>query len=121
MNTENQIAINPKEIVLAFIDALNNEDFISARKYLDDDMKFEGVMGSRDGAEVYIKDMEHMKFKYKIQKAFGDENDVCLWYNISMSGQSIFSCGWYHIVSGKIKTFKVLFDPRPLLEQSNKK
>ena len=31
------------KIVLAFIDALNNEDFSRARNYVTDDMVFEGV------------------------------------------------------------------------------
>ena len=80
-------------------------------------MKFEGVLGTRDGAEVYITDMRRMKFKYDIKKAFVDEDDVCILYDISMSGPVIFSCGWYHVVGAKINYIRVVFDPRPLLEK----
>ena len=110
-----------KQTVLSFIKALNEEDFKTARKYISDDMQFIGVMGTRDGADVYIKEMEKMKFKYDIKKAFADGNDVCLWYNINMSGHTIFSCGWYHVEHHQIKCFKVLFDPRPLLEKADSK
>ena len=123
MTTTNDAKTKPgeaKEVVLAFINALNNEDFITAAHCLDKDMIFDGVLGHRDGAESYLNDMKKMKFKYKIQKAFEDGNDVCLLYDIDMSGISIFTCGWYHLQNGKIKSFKVVFDPRPLLEKPGK-
>lgn len=110
-----------KQTVLSFIKALNEEDFDAARKYLSDDMKFTGVMGTRDGGDIYIKDMEKMKFKYDIKKAFADGNDVCLWYDISMNDHKIFSSGWYHVENHRIQWFKVLFDPRPLLEKAEAK
>jgi limonene-1,2-epoxide hydrolase len=105
-----------KETVLSFIKALNEEDFEEARKYVSDDLKFIGVMGTRDGADTYFEDMKKMKFKYNIHKAFADGTDVCLFYDINMSGKKIFSSGWYHVEDNKITWFKVLFDPRPLLE-----
>ena len=105
------------QTVKAFIDALNSEDFDTARDLVTDDLKFEGVMGSRDNADAYFEDMKKMKFKYDIKKSFADGNDVCLFYDINMGGKTIFSCGWYHLVSGRIKSFKVIFDPRPLLEK----
>jgi hypothetical protein len=45
-------------------------------------------MGTRHGADAYFADMGKMKFKYEIKKTFAD---------------------------GKIREFRVLFDPRPLL------
>ncbi len=111
-----------KEVVLTFIEALNKEDFEKASTCLNEDMVFDGVMGKRNSAESYISDMKKMKFKYDIQKVFENENDVCVLYNIDMSGQAtIFTCGWYQVASGKIKKLTVVFDPRPLLEKSGKK
>lgn len=104
-----------KKTVLSFIKAMNAEDFNAARSYVDESMDFIGVMGTRHGAEAYFKDMEKMKFKYEVEKVFADETDVCLWYTINMSGKKIPTAGWYHLEDGKIREFKVLFDPRPLL------
>jgi hypothetical protein len=104
-----------KETVLAFIDAMNKEDFKTARNYVTPGMDFIGVMGSRHGADAYFADMEKMKFKYVIKKVFADDQDVCLWYDIDMAKKTITASGWYHLVDGKIAEFKVLFDPRPLL------
>lgn len=63
---------NVRETVLAFIKAMNEEDFKTARSYAAPEMDFIGVMGTP-------------------------------------------SCDWYHLVDGKIREFRVLFDPRPLL------
>lgn len=115
-NTESQlIEHNSKVIVNDFINALNKEDFGLARKQLADDMSFKGVMGERNGADVYIEDMKKMKFKYDIKKIFVEGTDVCVWYDINMGEKTIFSAGWYQIEEEKIKNFKVIFDPRPLL------
>lgn len=115
-------ASNAKEVVLTFINALNKEDFETARDCLSEDMVFDGVLGHRDGADTYISDMKKMKFKYKIKKGFEDDKDVCLLYDIDMGGKNtIFTCGWYQIKYNKIKSLKVVFDPRPVLDKSDKK
>jgi limonene-1,2-epoxide hydrolase len=113
--------ISAKETVMSFIKALNADDFKAARVYVHDDMKFEGVMGSRNGAAAYFADMEKMRLKYDIKKVFADEDEVCLLYNIQMSGQTIFCCGWYQVEDGRIASFRVVFDPRPILENAGKK
>jgi predicted ester cyclase len=110
-----------REVVLAYIKALNDEDFEAARKLVNDDLTFDGVLGKRSGADVYFKDMEKMKFKYKVQKVFSDGNDVCLFYDVDMGSASALTSGWYHLKYGKISSLKVIFDPRPVLEASNKK
>ena len=112
--------MNAKDTVLAYLDALNHENFTTARKLISDDFVFRGVMGNRDGGDDYMKDMEKMKMKYRVSKVFTDGNDISVAYDIDMSGKRIFSMGWYHVADGKIDHFKVLFDPRPLLEESNK-
>lgn len=100
-----------------FIQYLNEENFEKAESCLDPDFKFIGVLGKRDNASVYIKDMKQMKFKYKILKAFTSGEDVCFWYTIDMGENAVEASGWYQIKDGKIHTLKVLFDPRPLLQQ----
>jgi limonene-1,2-epoxide hydrolase len=108
---------NAKKIVLAFLNALNDENFDIARGLMNDNASFRGVLGSRDGADTYIADMRKMKFKYEILKVFDDATEVCVWYEINMSGQTILTCGWYQLQHDKISHIRVLFDPRPLLEK----
>jgi len=123
MSAENQTVsagTEAKEVVLAFIDAINDEDFEKARTYVTHDLQFVGVMGTRNGADAYFNDMQKMKFKYDVKKSVAEDNDVCLLYDIDMGGKTIFCMGWYQLVDGKIKSFKVVFDPRPLLEKDEK-
>jgi len=117
MSTSNKITTehNAKVVVLDFINALNAENFEMARAQLHDDMTFKGVMGERNGADIYIEDMKKMKFKYAVKKVFVDQEEVCLWYDINMGEKTIFSSGWYKLEDEKIKSFQVIFDPRPIL------
>ncbi|GAB4024197.1 nuclear transport factor 2 family protein [Spirosoma koreense] len=110
-----------KDIVLAFVDALNAEDFDAGRRLANDDMTFVGVLGSRDGADAYFGDMKKMKLKYAVRKVIAEGDDVCLFYDLSMSGVTFFGCGWYRVESGKVASLRVIFDPRPVLEASSKK
>lgn len=109
---------NAREIVLAFINALNKEDFAAARQYLQDDVTFIGVLGTRTGADVYISEMSRMKFKYTVKKSFEDGTDVSLYYDINMGDKTIFCSGWYELIDNKISLFRVVFDPRPLFDQA---
>lgn len=115
------ITSSPKELVLSFIKLINEERFEEARNLAHDDMVFEGVLGSRNGADAYFNDMKNMKLKYKIIRAFEEGNDVCVFYDLDMSGLTIFGCGWYQVEQGRVAALKVIFDPRPVLEQANKK
>jgi predicted ester cyclase len=111
---------DPKELVLACVDAINKEDFKTARQFVSNDLSFAGVMGSRQGADAYFADMEHMRLKYEVKKIFADGNDVCLFYDLKMSGTNIFVCAWYQVSGGKIQSLRVVFDPRPVLEAQSK-
>ena len=112
-----EITNKSKELVLSFLEALNEEDFEKAKECLNNDFIFRGPMGERNGAGEYIEDMKKMKFKYKIEKAFSLGEDVCIIYEIDMSGKAkIPTSGLYHLDNGKISSLKVFFDPRPILK-----
>ncbi len=108
----NNTTPNPAE---QFIHYLNEENFEKAERCLDPDFKFTGVLGTREGASVYINDMKQMKFKYQILQTFTAGEEVCFWYHIDMGEKTILASGWYEVINGKIRSLKVLFDPRPLL------
>lgn len=111
---------NAITVVSRFIGELNNENFSGARNALHDDFVFEGVLGKREGADLYIKEMSQMKLKYEVLQSFEAGEEVCLWYHINMSGKKILASGWYHTDAGRIRSFKVVFDPRPLLDSGQK-
>lgn len=117
MSNQTISSIDSKQIVLDFIDAMNQFDYERAKTYVTADLSFVGVLGTRNGANAYFNDMQKMKFQYNIIKAFADGNDVCLIYDINMGEQTIFCFGWYQLQHDKIKSFRVVFDPRPLLDK----
>jgi limonene-1,2-epoxide hydrolase len=111
--------LNSTDTVLYLIKALNSEDLETARELIADNFSFEGVLGSRDGAEAYLKDMEKMKLKYDIKNVFTNGNDVCLLYDLAIDGKTIFGCGLYHVQNGKVMRLRVVFDPRPLINKEH--
>jgi len=104
-------------VVARFIEALNDDDFDTAQNQLHDDVVFTGVLGAREGVGPYMDDMRKMRLKYDIKKIVADDTDVAVFYEITMSGKPVFCAGWYHVEDEKIKWFKVVFDPRPVLDQ----
>lgn len=111
-----ETATDARDVVLTYIEALNREDFRHARDLVDDDIAFDGVLGSRRGSKDYFADMERMRLKYDIKKVFVDGNDVCLFVDVAMGGTSVLTCAWYQVANGKIQSLRVVFDPRPILE-----
>jgi len=107
---------NAKEIVLECVKALQNQDFQRARELVDNDFSFDGVLGSVHGADNYFRQMEKLRFKYNVKKVFADGTDVCLLSDIVMEGKSVFTCSWYRVDGRKIRSLRVVFDPRPVLE-----
>jgi limonene-1,2-epoxide hydrolase len=105
---------NPRELVLAYLQALNDENFDLARRYVSDEMEFTGALASRQGADAVFADLERMRLKYDIKKVFVDANDVCVFYDVTLSGVTVFTCGWYKVEDGQISSLKVVFDPRPV-------
>jgi hypothetical protein len=106
-----------REVVLSCVKAINEEDFKLAKQFVSDDLSFIGVLGSRQGADAYFSDMERMRLKYDVKKVFADGEDVCLFYDLAISGTTIFVSAWYRVEDGKIRSLKVVFDPRPILEK----
>ena len=106
---------NPRELVLAYLQALNDENFDLARRYVSAEMEFTGALASRQGADAVFADLERMRLKYDIKKVFVDANDVCVFYDVTLSGVTVFTCGWYKVEDGRICSLKVVLDPRPVL------
>ena len=111
---------NAKEVVMSCVKALNEENFELAKRYVSDNISFVGVMGSRQGAQAYFDDMERMRLKYDVKKAFVDGRDVCLLYDLTISDVTVFGYAWYQVEGGKIQSLRVVFDPRPILEARSK-
>jgi hypothetical protein len=117
----NEHDINPKEVVLEFLEALQRKDFKSARNYVSDNVTYMAPLNSFNGAEPYFKYVEHLNLpKLDIKKTFTEgSHDVCvLWeLNYGTPPAAIFVSAWYQVHDGKISSMRLVFDPRPFFQQ----
>jgi hypothetical protein len=110
-----------KNIVMEYLQAAERRDFQTARGYLSDNISYVGPLNSFDRVEPYLKYLEHLnlpKFEYK--KVFEDGNDVSLLYELKVGTPQVTSlvCLWAHVGDdGKIRSFRLIFDPRPYIQQ----
>jgi len=117
----NEHDINPKEIVLEFLEALNRKDFKSARTYVSDNVSYISPLNSFNGAEPYFKYVEHLNLpKLDIKKVFTEgSHDVSVHWEVNYSTPPapLSVSAMYQVHDGRIRSMKLVFDPRPYLQQ----
>jgi ketosteroid isomerase-like protein len=118
----NESVINAKELVMEYLAAVNRKDFKSARSYVSDNVSYVGHtgMGSFDKAEPYLKYLEHLDLpRLEIIKVFADGDDVCEFHevNVDTLPAPLLVCMWFHVDDGKISSIRIVFDPRPYLQE----
>ena len=115
---------NPKEIVMGFLEALNQKDFKSARNYVSDNVTYISPVNTLNGVEAYFKYVAHLNLpKLDIKKAFNEgRHDVCVLWDINYSTPTapMFVSAYYEVHDGKISSMRLVFDPRPFLQPKNK-
>jgi hypothetical protein len=79
-------------------------------------------MGSFDKAEPYLKYLEHWVVNglyLDVKKVFVDDNDVWEFHevNIDTLHTPLLVCMWFHVDDGKINSIRIVFDPRPYLQE----
>lgn len=112
------LAGSTKQVVLALGKALNDKNYEAARRYVSDSMTYVGPFGSRNGADEYLHEMERVHLKFDILKIIAENEDVCVMYDITVAGITLFACGWFQVEAGAVRSMQVTFDPRPLLEKT---
>ena len=110
-----------RNIVTNLLEAINREDFTAARTFLQDDMRYVGVFGSRDGADDSLAEVQQRSLKFGIREVIAEGNEVAVFYDLSTSGVTLFAAGRFQIRDGKVILIHVVFDPRPVLETMAKK
>ena len=114
-----------KEIVMEFVQALEQKDFKTVRSYMSDNISVVAPgpekLISFNKAEPYVTYLEHANLPpFEIKKEFADSNDVCHLYEITYRKPPVttFVCGWFHVNDdGKISSIRYVADIRQLLQQ----
>jgi hypothetical protein len=121
MQKNESSAQSAKDIVMEYLRAAERRDFKSARGYLSNNISYVSPLNSFDKAEPYLKYFEHVNLpKLDIKKGFADSNDVCILHELKVGTPPVTSlvCTWFHVDDdGKISSIRVVFDPRPYIQQ----
>ena len=114
-------AKSAKDVVMEWMQAVERRDYQSLRGIVSDNISYVGPLNSFDRAEPYLKYLEHLSLpKFDIKKEFVDNSDVCLLYELPIDTPpgTTFVCAWFHVGDdGKINSLRVIFDPRPYIQQ----
>jgi limonene-1,2-epoxide hydrolase len=101
------------EVVMAYINALDSQDYDGALNHLHDKVRITGPAGETFGKPFdFIEMLREYKGKYDVKKAFADGDDVCLLYDLKTNGPTVFMSSWYQVKQGKIVSIHTVFDPR---------
>jgi hypothetical protein len=113
-----------KTLATTYFSAWKDKDFQTLRSVLADDVTFAGPMGTADGADECVTGMEGMSKRMDdivIHAVVADGSDVITWYDLHMTGvEPLPTANWSHVEDGKITSIHATFDPRPMLEPSDK-
>jgi hypothetical protein len=108
-----QMAPNPREVVMSYIQAMDKRDYAAARQYLQDSVFIKGPGGEAfRSPEDFLAMMRQQLGRYDIKKVFVDGDDVCLLYDFVIEKATVFFCSWYQVKAGKIASITTIFDPR---------
>ena len=111
-----------RDIVMSYINALDNQDYDSARNRLGDNVLVKGPAGEAfRSPDEFISMMQRQRGKYEIKKVFVDGDDVCVLYDFITKTVTAFFASWYNVKDGKIISIQTVFDPRPFAAMQEKK
>jgi hypothetical protein len=111
-----------RDIVVSYINALDSQDYDSARNWLGDNVLVKGPAGEAfQSPDEFISMMQKQRGKYEIKKVFVDGEDVCLLYDFITKTVTTFFASWYKVKNGKIISIQTVFDPRPFAAMQGKK
>ena len=103
----------PLAVVMAYIQALDEQRYEDALGLLDDRVRVRGPGGEAFGKPTdFIEMLRRYRGRYDIKKSFADGSDVCLLYDLKTTGPTVFMSSWYQVRDGKIVSVQSVFDPR---------
>ncbi len=109
----NQNSAHPREIVMSYIEALDNQKYEEAAGLLHEDVRIRGPAGETFGKPVdFVEMLRRYRGRYDIRKVFDDGADVCVLYYLKTAEVTVYMSSWYQVKEGKIVSIQTIFDPR---------
>ena len=99
--------------VVSYIRALDAQRYEEALGLLHDKVRIKGPAGESFGKPLeFIEMLRKYRGKYDVKKVFVDGDDVCVLYELSTTGSTVFMSSWYKVENGRIVSIQSVFDPR---------
>ncbi|GAA4933379.1 SnoaL-like protein [Actinomycetospora succinea] len=110
----------PTETMTAYFEGWQRHDAESLRDVLADDVVFDGPMGHVEGVDDNVKSLHGLLSivtDVTIRQVFADGPDVCTIYDLhtTETDAPMLTVNWAHVVEGRARTIRAIFDPRPLV------
>jgi len=106
-------SIQPKDVVISYIEALDGRRYEEAMRFLDDNVRIKGPAGETFGKPLdFVEMLRKYRGRYDLKKLFVDGEDVCILYDLATTGPTVFMSSWYQVRNGKITSIQTVFDPR---------
>jgi len=103
----------PREIVMSYIDALDNQRYEEAAGLLREDVRIRGPAGETFGKPAdFVEMLRRYRGRYDVRKVFDDGADVCVLYYLKTAEATVYMSSWYQVKKGKIVSIQTVFDPR---------
>ena len=105
--------VKPKEVVMSYIEALDNQRYEEAMSFLHDSVRIRGPAGETFGKPLdFIEMLRKYRGRYDVKKVFADGEDVCVLYDLVTTRSTVFMSSWYQVKNRKIVSIQTVFDPR---------
>jgi len=110
---------SPASVAAAYFDAWKRNDIERVRPLLQDEVAFDGALGSTRGVDETIAGLGRMFAMAKqveVLHRWVDGPDVLTWFELrTETAGPLAIVNWSHVEAGRINRIRVTFDPRPLL------
>lgn len=102
-----------EKVVMAYIRALDGQEYDRALDCLDDNVRIRGPGGETFGKPFdFINMLRKYKGSYEVKKVFSKGDDVCVLYDLHTTGANVYMSSWYQVKDNKIVAVQTVFDPR---------
>jgi hypothetical protein len=114
-----------REVEQGYQRALGKGDWAEARRYLHDDLSFQGPFDTFDKADAYLESIKRVHSivdRVDVKKMFVDGDDVCLLYDMvtKTPAGTAFIAEWHRVKGDRIGSIRVVFDARPFAAMFNR-
>jgi hypothetical protein len=109
------------EVLRSFYAAVVRRDFAEARKYLADDLIFEGLFETYPNAEAYLKALSglmQITVRLELKVVIAEGGNVAVFFELETRAPAeavTLVAEWHQVKSGKIYHVASAFDGRPFV------